>query len=122
MEKKQKILCVDDEHINLLILKKILGKKYDIITAINAFKALEILNEDPEIELVISDMSMPDMNGLELIKEASNRYNNKKYFMFSGYAITDEIQDALNNNLIVDYFQKPANFEQIDKSISEHID
>lgn len=42
MGKQKKILCIDDEQINLLILEKILGKKYNIITALSGAKALDI--------------------------------------------------------------------------------
>lgn len=113
MERKEKVLCVDDEPINLMILKKILGKKYEVITAELGAKALAILDNDPDISLIISDMRMPEMNGLEFVREANKRYANKVYFMLSGYAITDEIQDALNASLISEYFQKPPDFDKI---------
>lgn len=66
-------------------------------------------------------MSMPEMNGLEFIKEANKQFENKKFFMFSGYAITEEIQEAIDDKLILDYFQKPANFDAMDQSLSQHI-
>jgi response regulator RpfG family c-di-GMP phosphodiesterase len=120
MQSKKKVLCVDDEPINLLILRKILGKKYEVITAKHGEEALLVLEKDPEIELVITDMNMPGMNGLEFIKEASDSFTPKSYFMLSGYAITDEIQEALDTGLIYEYFQKPADFKQIDRVLEEH--
>lgn len=120
MDSKKKVLCVDDEMINLLILKRILGKKYDVITADHGQKALDALENDREIGLVISDMRMPEMTGLEFIREANKRFTNIKYFMLSGYAITDEIQDAIDSNLISEYFEKPADFDQIDKTLQEN--
>jgi YesN/AraC family two-component response regulator len=120
MDNKIKVLCVDDEQINLLILKRILGKTYEILTADEGKKALEILENDPSIKLVISDMRMPVMNGLEIIKEANHRFSKVKYFMLSGYAITDEIQNAINSKLITKYFEKPADFDTIIKTLQEH--
>lgn len=117
MVSKKKVLCVDDERINLLILGKILGKKYDIITANGGEQALEVLGITPDIGLVISDMHMSGMNGLEFIQEARKRFSNKRYFMLSGYAITEEIQDALDARLISEYFEKPANFQEIEKAL-----
>ena len=119
MESKKKVLCVDDEPINLLILKKIIGRKYETITAKHGEAALLELEKDSEINLVITDMNMPGMTGLEFIQEADSRFDNKKYFMLSGYAITDEIQRALDTGLICEYFQKPANFKQIDRALEE---
>ena len=120
MQSRKKVLCVDDEPINLLILKKILGKKHEVITAEHGEAALSKLEKDPEIELVITDMNMPGMNGLEFIREASKQFLNKKFFMLSGYAITDEIQRALDTGLICEYFQKPADFKQVNKALEKH--
>jgi CheY-like chemotaxis protein len=120
MDSRKKVLCVDDEVINLYILKKILGKKFEIITAQHGQEALDILEKDKEISLVVSDMKMPEMSGLEFIKTASSRFTNIKYFMLSGYAITDEIQEALDSKLITKYFEKPANFEKIEKTLEEN--
>ena len=119
MQSKKKILCVDDETINLLILRKILGKKYEVITAKYGEEALLVLGKDPEIELVITDMNMPGMNGLEFVREAKKQFSNKKYFMLSGYAITEEIQEALDTGLIYEYFQKPADYKKIDQALEE---
>ncbi|MEQ8705389.1 MAG: response regulator [Phaeodactylibacter sp.] len=120
MQNKKKVLCVDDEPINLLILRKILGRKYEVITAKHGEEALLVLEKDPEIELVITDMNMPGMNGLEFVREASKQFLNKKFFMLSGYAITDEIQGALDTGLIYEYFQKPTDYKQIDQALEEH--
>jgi len=60
-------------------------------------------------------MKMPSMSGLEFIREAKISYPDKKYFILTGYSINDEIQEALDSNLIIQYFMKPADFEEIDK-------
>ncbi len=116
----KKVLCIDDEPINLMILERILGKKYNVISAESGPKALEILQKDPEIQLIITDMRMPEMSGLEFIREANKRYHGKKFFMLSGYDITDEIQDALDSSLISTYFQKPPDFKKIDEVLDEN--
>jgi YesN/AraC family two-component response regulator len=120
MQNKKKVLCVDDEPINLLILKKILGRKYEVITAKHGEDGLLELEKDPAIEWVITDMNMPGMTGLDFIREAKKQFANKKYFMLSGYAITEDIQSALNTGLIYEYFQKPADYKKIDKALEEH--
>ncbi|MEZ4687758.1 MAG: response regulator [Bacteroidia bacterium] len=119
MGSKKKVLCVDDESINLLIMKNILGKKHEVITAQEGTEALEILENEPDIGLVISDMHMPGMNGLEFILEARKRFSGKKYFMLSGFAITEEIQEALATRLISEYFEKPADFKKIEKALED---
>ena len=53
---KRKILYVDDEEINLLLFEANLEKKYTVLTAEDGISALEILSENKDIEIVISDM------------------------------------------------------------------
>jgi len=89
---------------------------------INAQKEAEIAlikseQKDPKIDIVISDMKMPSMSGLEFIREAKISYPDKKYFILTGYSINDEIQEALDSNLIIQYFMKPADFEEIDEAL-----
>jgi response regulator RpfG family c-di-GMP phosphodiesterase len=117
MMSELKILYVDDELINLLIFEKIMGRKYTVVTALSGQKGLETLQKDPNIKFVISDMRMPAMSGLEFIKKAKELYTDKYYFILTGYSINEEIQQALDTNLIVNYFTKPANFELIDKTL-----
>lgn len=120
MGRKNKVLCVDDESTNLFIIERILGKKYEVITAEHGEDALEILEKDPEIRLIISDMKMPIMDGLEFIQIAKERFTDKKYFLLSGFMITDEIQEALDTGLICEYFEKPADFKEIDSVLEKH--
>jgi len=119
MKKRQKILCVDDEPINLFILQRNFNKNYDVLTAEDGLKALSVLENYDDIELIISDWRMPEMSGLEFIKEANKRFSNKRYFMLSGFAATEEIQQALEAKLICEYFEKPADFGLIGEALQK---
>ncbi|MBF0472359.1 MAG: response regulator [Nitrospirae bacterium] len=67
---KEKILIVDDEPLTIEMLSEILTESsYDVITAGNGLDALKLYNESQGLNLIISDMNMPNMNGLELIKK-----------------------------------------------------
>ena len=114
-----KILYVDDELINLQLFKINFRKKYDVLTAIDAKEGLKILEDDHEVLVVVSDMKMPHMNGLEFIKIAKEKCPNIKFYILTGFEITDEIQEALDSGLIIKYFRKPFNINEIDKSIRE---
>lgn len=120
METKPKILCIDDEEINLYILKRFMGEKYEVITSNEPHEALGILEKDSEIKLILTDMHMPMMNGLEFAREAQKQFENKKIFMLSGFTMTSEIQDALDSGLILDYFSKPADFDKIQQVLEQH--
>ena len=67
MKVKKKVMYIDDEIINLKIMESVLGDDYDLTTVENGEKALEVLEENSEIDLVICDMHMPKMNGIEFI-------------------------------------------------------
>lgn len=119
MESKQKVLCVDDEPINLLILKRFLAKKYEIITVESGEEALQVLEKDQAIKLIISDLRMPGLSGMDFIKTAQKNFKNLKCFILSSYPISDEIQKALDEKVILAYFEKPANASLIAQTIQK---
>lgn len=118
---KPKILYVDDESVNLRLFEINFRKKYDVFLAHDGFQGLEILENELDVLVIISDMKMPGMNGIEFIKNAKERYPDKKYFILTGYEITPEIKEALNAGLIMKYFSKPFNILEIDRTIEDAI-
>lgn len=115
------ILYVDDEPINLLLFERMFNKKYNVITAESGVEGLELLKEKPEIELVISDMKMPHMNGIEFIAQARRLCPEIQYYILTGYEVTTPIQEALNSGLILKYFRKPFNMHEIDNTITGNL-
>jgi len=61
------------------------------------------------------------MNGFEFIKKAKEKFPDKKFFILTGFEITEEILNALETGLILRYFSKPFNLNEIDSAISEAI-
>ena len=116
---KEKVLYVDDEPINLQLFEINFEDKYDVITALSGMQGLELLNKHTDMKLVISDMKMPVMNGIEFIKTAKKKHPNLSYFILTGFEITDEIQEAINSHLILRYFRKPFNIREIESAIKE---
>lgn len=121
METKVKILYVDDEDLNLQIFKIHFGSKYDVFVARDGFEGLKVLDKELGIIIVISDMKMPEMNGIEFVEKAKEKFPDKKFYILTGFDITDEIKDALAKGLIVNFFNKPFNIEEISAAISKVI-
>ncbi len=119
MDNKKKILYVDDEPLNLQLFKINFSSKYEVYTAQDGFLGLTVLDENQDINVVISDMKMPNMNGLEFIKKAKEKFPRKKFYILTGFEITSEIQNALQSGLILKYFSKPFDAIQIGKTIQE---
>jgi len=120
MSDKIKILYVDDEDINVMLFKINFSKDYEVLTGYSGFEGLELLEKHPDIKIIISDMKMPKMNGIEFIQKAKEKFPDKKFYILTGFEITEEIQSALDSGLIQEYFQKPFNMQEIQTAINEH--
>ena len=112
-----KILYVDDEDVNLFIFEVNLGKKFNVITASSGKQGLEVLDSNPGIAVVVTDMRMPLMDGLEFVRVARERFTNLKFYMLSAFDINEEIQKAIKEGLIRRYFQKPLNLQEIESEL-----
>ncbi len=119
MSEKIKILYIDDEPMNIQIFKISFSKKYDIITGFSGDEGLKLLERNPEIDVVISDMKMPEMNGVEFLKKAKKIFPDKKYYILTGFDIVKEIQSAIDSKIIIKCFKKPININKIVSSINE---
>ena len=117
MSNKINVLYIDDETTNIELFEILFSPFFNIITCLDGYKGLEILDNNPSINVVISDMRMPGMNGLEFIKKAREKYPEKKYFILSGYDMTEEIRKSLENNVIRKYFMKPLDIDEFRDSL-----
>nr|WP_321354356.1 response regulator [uncultured Draconibacterium sp.] len=121
MSNKPKILYVDDEEINTTVFQLTFSKVFEVLTADSGAKGMEIINKDPDIKFVISDMRMPAMSGLEFIREIKNVCEHIPCSILSGYQQSPEILTALDNGEIVDYLIKPFNKGAIEELVLKHI-
>ena len=117
MKTKSTLLYIDDEEINIFIFERTFSMYYNIITSLSGEKALKIL-DDNKIDIVISDMRMPKMNGLEFITDARIKFPNIGYFILTGFDFNVEIELALKNKIIEECFKKPYNVELINKTLN----
>ncbi|MDE6851528.1 MAG: response regulator, partial [Lachnospiraceae bacterium] len=82
MDKENAILIVDDVDINREILAEIFCEDYHIIQAENGKQALDIMGSNPDISAVLLDLLMPEMNGLEVLKEMNRNETIKNIPVF----------------------------------------
>lgn len=114
---KPNILYVDDEEINLELFQFAFENTFNVKTAISGCEGLKVIKNNKEIDIVITDMKMPCMNGVEFILKVKNINGKLPCIILSGFEKTDEIDDAINDKLIEDYVMKPINKQEIKKSI-----
>ena len=106
------VLIVDDEQGMRDFLKILLEKEgHKVITANRGTKALEIL-ETKDIELVISDIRMPEMSGIELLEVIKEKSPEMPMIMITAFASPDDAVIAMKNGAF-DYISKPFNVEEI---------
>ena len=118
---KLKILYVDDEPSNLYLFDIILNGKYQVLTAECGKDGLEVLAGHPDISVVVSDMKMPGMDGIEFIRALKELHPHMRCFILTGYEITPEIEQAMKTGLILQHLSKPMNMNEIASIIDEAI-
>ena len=106
-----KILIVDDEALVTRSIKRLLNKKgYEVFMAKNGMEAIEEVKKE-EFDLIISDVRMPGIDGVEMIKNIRNylKDSNKKHIpeiLISGYADENKYEEAVNLG-VKEYLFKP---------------
>jgi len=109
----KRILLVDDEQAILKALWRLLKRRgYEIHMAESGAEALETLKEKP-IDLIISDMRMPNMNGAEFLSIARKRHPEVIRILLTGYSDMDCTVQAINDGGIYGYLSKPWESDQL---------
>ena len=113
----KKILFVDDEKRILKSLRRLFYKTdYNCFFASSGKEALKILKEY-EINLIITDIRMPKMDGFELLKKVKKHYPKVTRVALSGYTDKDAIMEAIEANLIKLYLYKPWKNEELKEMV-----
>ena len=112
-----KILVVDDEAdletlIKQKFRKQIRGGTYEFFFAENGKVALERIETNPEIDIVLSDINMPEMDGLTLLSKLNEISPLIKSVIVSAYGDMENIRTAMNRGAF-DFITKPINFEDL---------
>ncbi len=122
---KSKILVVDDEtDLEVLIKQKFRQKirdhQYEFVFAINGKHALEQLAQYPDVEVILSDINMPEMDGLTLLTKLGEQNGLFKSVIVSAYGDMENIRTAMNRGAF-DFITKPVNFEDLELTMDKTI-
>jgi adenylate cyclase len=120
-----KILVVDDEvDLEMLIKQKFRQKirehQYEFVFAINGNDALQKLQQHPDVDVMLSDINMPEMDGLTLLVKVKDGHPMMKSVIVSAYGDMENIRVAMNRGAF-DFITKPVNFEDLDLTIQKTI-
>ncbi len=120
-----KILVVDDEADLELLVKQKFRRKireniYEFVFAQNGEEALEKLGQHPDLDIILSDINMPVMDGLTLLTKLSKANPTIKAVMVSAYGDMQNIRTAMNRGAY-DFVFKPVDFEDLDLTMEKTI-
>ncbi len=108
-----KILVVDDEPDNIQLVRRTLRKRYDVITANNGAEAVVALQENNDVDMIISDHKMPGMSGVELLHHSYEHYPHIIRMLITAYSEVPILVDAINSGKIHRYIKKPWTPEEL---------
>lgn len=121
----KKILVVDDEPDLELLLRqkfrrKIRRREISLVFARNGIEALEMLDQYDDIDMVLSDINMPEMDGLTLLSQINSLDLDLRAVIVTAYGDMENIRTAMNRGAF-DFLTKPINFDDLETTIDKTI-
>lgn len=111
-KKEFTILYADDEEANLRGFRSAFRRLYNVHVAIGPKEAFEIVQNE-KIDLIVSDHRMPEMSGVELLRDVHKYNPDIKRMILSGFIKREELNDAVGDFGIHDFVTKPWDFENL---------
>lgn len=115
----REVLIVDDEEPLLLSIAEglsIYKKYFTLVTATNGVEAVKLLKSSPAIDLVITDLKMPQMDGFELLAYMKRNYPEIPVIMMTAFG-TPQIEEVVQNLELLRYLEKPLDINMIADTI-----
>jgi signal transduction histidine kinase len=116
----RRILVVDDEECVRQLFTSYLGETYSCTAAADAQEALEFLSREP-FALVVTDMRMPGLSGIELLRKITERYQDTAVIIVSGINRTQRVMDAIRLGAS-DYLVKPCELDVLSISVERALE
>ena len=121
MERQSKVLVVDDDPFALRSIAKVLGgESYQVVTAASGSEALDLLEQD-SFDLVLTDLKMPGVDGLEVLRQAREIAPQAVVLIFTGYASLESAIEALREGAY-DYLVKPCSGDELKLKIERGLE
>jgi response regulator RpfG family c-di-GMP phosphodiesterase len=121
-EISQKVLCVDDEPNVLAGLQRQLRGRFDVAVAPGAQAGLEALRQQGPFAVVVTDYKMPEMNGVEFLREVSRLAPHTVGIMLTGHADINVAVAALHEGRIFRFLSKPCRREVLETAVRDSLE
>ncbi|BAY07765.1 SpoIIE family protein phosphatase [Calothrix sp. NIES-2098] len=119
---KLKLMVVDDEPDNLDLLYRTFRRDFEVYQASHARSALEILDKEGEMAVIISDQRMPEMNGTEFLSHTVERFPDTIRILLTGFTDVEDLVDAINSGQVFKYITKPWNPQRLKALVEQATD
>ncbi len=110
---------VDDEPDNLDTLYRIFRRKYQVLRAASGVEALEILDAEGEVAVILSDQRMPLMKGTEFLSKTVSSFPNTVRIILTGFTDVEDLVEAINAGQVYRYITKPWDTEELSRIIQK---
>ncbi len=114
---KHKVLFVDDEQYILDTFRASLRKRYDVDTALGPLEALKRMESSGPYAVVVSDLKMPEMDGIRFLGQVHERYPDTVRVMLTGHADLESAIDAVNKGEVFRFLTKPTPIEDMIRTL-----
>ena len=119
---RPKVLVVDDEPEVLRSIHNLLRIDYHVVTTESGFQALNVLREDPEISVILSDQRMPGMSGVEVLHQAQAIRPETTRLLFTAHSDIRAVIDAINQGHVFRYIAKPWEPDELEAVIHQAVE
>ncbi|MEM9006707.1 MAG: response regulator [Cyanobacteria bacterium P01_F01_bin.86] len=119
---KPKLLVVDDEPDNLDLLYRTFYRDFKVLRAESGHAALGILEEQPDVAVIISDQRMPGMSGTEFLRQTAVKHPNIIRIILTGYTDVENLVDAINEGKVFKYVTKPWEGEELQAVVMQALE
>ncbi|PZU95379.1 MAG: adenylate cyclase [Pseudanabaena sp.] len=119
---KPKLLVIDDEPDNLDLLFRTFYREFQVLRANSGLEALEILDNEGEVAVIISDQRMPIMSGTEFLSQMAIKYPDTMRIILTGYTDVEDLVEAINTCKVFKYVTKPWDEVELRNVVSQAID
>ncbi|MFO7728010.1 MAG: response regulator [Desulfonatronovibrio sp.] len=118
----QKVLFVDDDLNILEGFKRTLRKKYDVATALGPVEGLRTINDKGPYAVVVADLKMPKMNGIEFLSRVKDLFPESVRIMLTGHGDLGAAVEAINSGNVFRFLIKPCSPRDIDHALQDGIE
>ncbi|MDJ0736196.1 MAG: response regulator [Nostocaceae cyanobacterium] len=119
---KPKILVVDDEPDNLDLLYRTFYREYKVLRASSGPAALDLLAQEGDVAVIISDQRMPMMSGTEFLSLTATQYPDIIRIILTGYTDVEDLVEAINAGKVFKYVTKPWEADELTALVRQALD